>query len=125
MGVQCDVCKVEFNDCYISSHVKMCQRYNEYIKKKVTENTSSGKQLVTFTCNLCDKEILSQRGIFMHLTLKHFPKDPVDKEMNSSETNSDDDEHEIIDITSEEQASDDDNFDYLDGKCSVKAISKK
>ena len=116
MGVQCELCQLEFNEFSVKEHVKTCQKYNEYIKKNVTEHTRTGKQLVTFSCHLCDKEILSQRGIFQHLTMKHFPKDPTEKQMKSIKSSSNDNDHEVIDIESEEQVSDDDNFDYLDGK---------
>ena len=72
MKVKCDLCKQEFSDSSVLRHQEMCKKYHEFIKKNVTEHSKSGKQHETFTCRICDKELPSQRGLFLHISTKHF-----------------------------------------------------
>ena len=72
MRVQCEICNQEFSEFTIRRHQKMCQQYNQYVKKDVREHSRSGKHRETFSCILCDKELISQRGVFVHLSTMHF-----------------------------------------------------
>ena len=76
MGRQCEFCEQEFSsDWSIAGHKKICQKYSQYIKKNVKEHSRSGKQRETFTCILCDKELMSRKSIFLHLSHMHFRND--------------------------------------------------
>ena len=72
MRVQCEFCMQEYSDFSIGRHKEMCKKYSKYIKKNVKEHLRSINQHESFSCILCDQEMISRTGIFLHLSKTHF-----------------------------------------------------
>ena len=72
MKVQCEFCMQEYSDFSIGRHKEMCKKYSKYIKKNVKEHLRSINQHESFSCLLCDQEMISRTGIFLHLSKTHF-----------------------------------------------------
>ena len=72
MRVQCEFCKQEYGDAFIRQHQEICKKYRKYIKKNVKEHLRSINQHETFSCILCNKEMISQTSMFVHLSQTHF-----------------------------------------------------